>query len=124
MAFLGKIKEKGKGPAKEPASQCHGGGEGPRQRNRQVNAHVFVKTTLLNCEPSRELQESLGPSGPEIPKKSGKKVPNRHFRDFSRLFGLFRDLFQTFGDPAAGGPGRLFFRLFGDFGPGGPERLL
>ena len=29
----------------------------------------------LDCEPSRELQESLGPSGPKIPKESEKKSP-------------------------------------------------
>ena len=28
-----------------------------------------------SCEPSDELQESLGPSGPQIPKKSEKSLP-------------------------------------------------
>ena len=83
------------------------------------------------CEPSDELQESLGP---EIPKKSEKKSPGASgpgvpkslekvskksrtdtFEALSRLFELFRDFFQTFGDPGARGPGRLFFGLFWGF---------
>ena len=54
-------------------------------------------------EPFRELQESLRPSRPKIP-KSLKKVSRG---------GLFQDFFQPFWDAGAGGHGRLFFRLFG-----------
>ena len=98
----------------------------------------IFKIFLLSCEPSDELQESLGPSGPEIPKKSEKSLPgppapgsqkvwkksrkspeqtlSRLFPDFS---GLFRDFFQTFWDPGAGGPGRLFSDFLGISGPEG-----
>ena len=62
------------------------------------NQRVFAKA--YSCEPSRELQESLGPYEPEIPKKSEKsleKVSKKSrtdiFETFSRLFGLFRDFF-------------------------------
>ena len=81
---------------------------------------------------------SLGPSGPERPRKclkkvsqgrrappeSLEKVSKKSFRDlfetFSRLFpdspgpceSLFPDFFQTLRGPGAGGPRRLFFRLF------------
>ena len=99
-----------------------------------------IPTDTLNTFPapvlriSRELQESLGPSGPEIPKKSGKSLPGPPapgpqkvwkksrtdiFETFSRLFGLFRDFFQTFWGPGAGGPGRLFPDFFGISGPEG-----
>ena len=77
----------------------------------------------MHCEPSDELQESLGPSRPEIPKKSEKSLPgppapgsqkvwkksrkspeqtfSRLFETFSRLLGTPRpeapgDFFQTF----------------------------
>ena len=87
----------------------------------------LLRPVIFGLRTSRELQESLGPSRPEIPKslekvsrglrarnpkKSGnslEKVPNRHFRDFFQTFRTFS---------------RLFSRLFWDFGPGGPERLL
>ena len=35
----------------------------------------YPKLEFLVCEPSDELQESLGPSRPEIPKKSEKSLP-------------------------------------------------
>ena len=91
-------------------------------------------TYCKNCEPSRELQESLGPSGPEIPKKSEKSLPEPPaarpqkvskksrtdiFETFSRLFGLFRDFFQTFWGLTAAAPGRLFSDFF--FWISGPE---
>ena len=44
----------------------------------------------LFCEPSSELQESLGASWPEIPKKSEKKKSpdfSDFFETFPRLFG-------------------------------------
>ena len=96
------------------------------------------------CEPSDELQESLGPSGPEIPKKSEKKSPGAYgtgvpkslekvskksrtdiFETFSRLVGLFRDFFQTFsrlfGTPAPEAPGDFFQTFWGISGPEGPR---
>ena len=94
--------------------------------------------TLTNCEPSRELQESLGPSGPEIPKKSEKSLPGPPAlapqkvwkksrkspeQTYSRLFPDFSDFFETFsklfGAPGLGGPGRLFSDFFGISGPEG-----
>ena len=80
------------------------------------------------CEPPDELQESLGPSGPEIPKKSEKsllgfgfgvpksleKVSKKSEKSGKSLenvcSGLFRDLSQTFGDP---GPGDFFQTFWG-----------
>ena len=46
--------------------------------------------------------------------KSGKSLENV-------CSGLFRDFFQTFWDPAAGGPGRLFSDFLGISGPEGPR---
>ena len=43
MVCLWKMREKGKG-----VGRVEGGGGGDTQRNRQVNAHAFVKTTLSN----------------------------------------------------------------------------
>ena len=41
-----------------------------------VGEEVLWKTSMISlCDPSRELQESLGPSGPETPKKSEKNLP-------------------------------------------------
>ena len=89
-----------------------------------------------SCEPSRELQESLGPSGPEIPKKSEKslpgppalgsqkvwkksrKVPNRHCRDFFQTFRTFSRLFRAPGPEA---PKDLFPDFLGISGPEGPR---
>ena len=98
---------------------------------------------MLICESPDELQESLRPSGPEIPKKSEKSLPGPPApgsqkvwkksrkspeQTFSRLFSDFLDFFETFsrllGHPGPPAPGDFFFRLFGDFGPGGPESLL
>ena len=47
MFFLWKMKEKGKG-----CGEGGGGWGSDRQRNRQVNAYTFVKTTLQQtiCE--------------------------------------------------------------------------
>ena len=78
---------------------------------------------------SRELQESLGPSGPETPKKCEKKVsrglrpwgPKKSGKSLEKvrkvwkksrkcLFGTFSRLFGT---PGAGDPGRLFADFLG-----------
>ena len=85
-------------------------------------------------EPSDELQESLGPSGPEIqkesetkspgasgpwvPKKSGKSLEKspKSLEMVSKM--AVRDFFET-SSRLLGPPG-----LFLDFEPGGPERLL
>ena len=88
----------------------------------------------LICEPSRELQESLGPSGPEIPKKSEKSLPGPEApgpqkvwkksrkspeQTFSRLFPDFSDFFKTLS--RLFGAGRLFSDSFGISGPEGPR---
>ena len=78
---------------------------------------------LVCCEPSGELQESLRPSGPEIPKKSEKSLPGPPApgspkvwkksrkspeQTFSRLFPDFSRLFPDFS-------GRLLMGSFGSF---------
>ena len=68
-----------------------------------------VSRPLRPRNPKKVCKKSPGPRVP----KSLEKVPNRHFRDFSRLFGLFREFFQTFWGPKAGGPGRLFSDFLG-----------
>ena len=49
-------------------------------------------------------------------RKSWKDI----FETFSRLFGFFQDLSQTFWGPGAGGHGTPSFRLVGISGPEGP----
>ena len=82
----------------------------------------------LLCEPSRELQESLGPSGPEIPKKSEKKslgasgpgVPTKSLEKVSKkseksgkgLENVCSGLFRDFLGPLAPGD---FFQTFWGF---------
>ena len=91
----------------------------------------FSKTVLLTpsfseilaCEPSDELQESLEPSGPEIPKKSEKSLPGPKKsrkspeQTFSRLFPDFSGFFETF--PDFSDFFETFSRLFGTPGPEG-----
>ena len=83
----------------------------------------FYAVSHNYCEPSRKLQESFGPSGPEIPKESEKSLPGPPAlgsqkvwkksqkspeETFSRLFPDFSDFFETFS------------RLFGALGPEAP----
>ena len=91
---------------------------------------------VLDCEPSRELRESLRPSVPEIPKslkkvswglrprgpKKSRKSPEQ---TFSRLFPDFSDFFETFsrlfGAPGPEAPGDFFRTFLGISGPEGPR---
>ena len=98
-------------------------------------------------EPARPLQRSLGPSGPEIPKKfskmsqkasgpgtpkSLKKCPGDSPESLRKVsgkclesvFGLSPGLFGDFLGSRGRRPRETFLRLFWDFGPGGPERPL
>ena len=84
-----------------------------------------LESSNCACEPSRELQESLGPSGPEIQKKSEKSLPGpaKSLEKVSKrseksrkslenavnaCSGHFRDFFQTSWDPGAEGPKKKF----------------
>ena len=90
------------------------------------------KLFTLHWEPVDHLQGSLGPSGPETPKKSEKKSPGASGPGTPRESGksleksgesgkslekVPKDFFETFsrlsGGPGAGGPGRLFSDFFG-----------
>ena len=88
----------------------------------------------LSWEPVDHLQGSLGPSGPEIRKKSEKVsrglrpgTPRESGKSPRKSLGkslegperLFRDFFQTLGGSR---PRETFFQTFPGFGPGGPER--
>ena len=87
------------------------------------SAAVFWRCVL--CEPSHELQESLGPSGPEIPKKSEKCLPGppalgpQKVRKKSRKSpkSLEKVSFETFarlfGTPGPEAPGDIFQTLLG-----------
>ena len=85
-------------------------------------------TYHVGCEPSSELQESLDPFGPEIPKKSEKsflpgsqkvwKSLSRDFPDFSDFFETFSRLFVALGPEA---PGDFFSDFFWISGPEGPR---
>ena len=93
---------------------------------------LAINCCAFDCEPSRELQESLGPSGPEIPKKSEKSLPGPPApgsqkvwkksrkspeQTFSRLFPDFSDIFETFSRlfraPGPEAPGDLFQTFWG-----------
>ena len=99
-----------------------------RDGNREKEAHPN------RSGPSRELQESLGPSGPEIQKKSGKKSPGASGRGvpkslekvskksrkspeetFSRLFPDFSDFSRLFPDFLGLRPRETFFQSFFGF---------
>ena len=82
------------------------------------------------CEPFRELQESLGASGPEVPKKVWKRSPGASGLGVPKSLEKvskkpWTDIFQTFsrlfGPPRASVPGRPFPDLFGISGPEGPR---
>ena len=95
--------------------------------------HLVVSCNLLG-----PLQQSFGPFGPVVPKKSKKvSVPGREklekvckegpervktfFSSFQR-FNLLVDFFLLFFDPGAESAKNLFcFRLFGISGPKGPK---
>ena len=112
-------------------------GGGRVQRGKSGWEGSVAPRKVLTCEPSRELQESLGPSGPEIPKKSEKGLPGPPAAGSQKVWkksrsspeksgkslenvssGLFRDFFQTFWDPGAGRP---FSDFWGISGPEGPK---
>ena len=84
-----------------------------RGKGTAINRHddmrhfATIFLTYYDWEPSDELQESLGPSGPEI-QQSLERTFSRLFQTFSRLF---RDFFEIFPAPRPEAPGD-FFRLF------------
>ena len=105
----------------------------PPERKEIIKKIQFIHQVV--SEPSRELQESLGPSGPEIPKKSGKSLPGppalgsrkvskKSEKSGKSLENVCSGLFRDFSGRRGQRPQETFSRLFGDFGPGGPERLL
>ena len=107
------------GPGKSALPKCPNsrGFPSPFWRDSRV-ANPPTSYRSLSGPPGPKSPQSLKkvsrgrrPWGPQKSGKSLEKVPNRHFRDF----------FQTFQDPGAGGSGRLFSDFLGVSGPEGPR---
>ena len=79
-----------------------------------------VSRALRARNPKKSEKSLLGPLAPGSQKVS-KKSRTDIFEIFSRLFGLFRDFFQTFWGPQGGGPGKLFSDFLSFLGPEGPR---
>ena len=92
----------------------------------ELELHYRCRGRSNFANPPTSYRSLSGPPGPKSPKSLKKSLPGPPAlgsqkvwkksrkspeQTFSRLFGLFRDFFQTFGDPRAGGPGRLFSDL-------------
>ena len=115
---------------------------GAKQQHLTLGADFWEgdATGHLSCEPSDELQESLGPSGPEIPKKSQKcllghpapgsqkvwKKSRKSPKSLEKVSKMsVRDFFETFsrlfGTPGPEAPGDFFSDFLGISGPEGPR---
>ena len=80
---------------------------------------------IASWEPARPLQRSLGPSGPEIPKKSRKCLPGPPAPGPQKVSKQSKNTLQTLSgdspETSRTAP-ETFLRLFGASGAGGPER--
>ena len=106
------------------------------EKNREKSLLFWVVLLAFrkkNCDPSRHLQESLGPPGPKSQKslkkgrfggleKSLKKYPKKpkNTEKMTGIFAVFLDFFGYFLRLFSRPPKRPFLRLFRDFGPGEP----